>query len=148
MNQPVTGVSLEEARAFCRWRGARLPRSYEWQYPWGNTLDAGKFPAPATSWAADAIPDDVDAHPEGASPFGVMDLVGNVWQYTDEFQDEHTRAVVLRGSAKYTAHTRQYWYFPPALELTKHNKYFLMSDSYERAASIGFRCAADAPHKA
>ena len=35
--------------------------------------------------------DDVDAHPAGASPFGVMDMVGNVWQWTDEYTDEHTR---------------------------------------------------------
>ena len=35
--------------------------------------------------------DSVDAHPSGASPFGVMDLVGNVWQWTDEYLDEHTR---------------------------------------------------------
>ncbi len=40
-------------------------------------------------------PADVDAHPQGASPFGVMDLVGNVWQWTDEFFDEHTRAAAV-----------------------------------------------------
>jgi hypothetical protein len=39
-------------------------------------------------------PSFVDAHPKGASPFGVMDVVGNVWQWTDEFVDEHT----LQGS--------------------------------------------------
>ena len=42
-------------------------------------------------------PSDVDAHPKGASPFGVMDLTGNVWQWTDEYVDDHTRAAVLRG---------------------------------------------------
>ncbi len=36
-------------------------------------------------------PNNVDAHPKGASPFGVMDLVGNVWQWTDEYLDDHTR---------------------------------------------------------
>ena len=39
----------------------------------------------------------VTAHPSGASPFGVLDMVGNVWQYTDEFRDAHTRAVLVRG---------------------------------------------------
>jgi iron(II)-dependent oxidoreductase len=40
-------------------------------------------------------PADVDAHPAGASPFGVLDLVGNVWQWTDEYADEHTRSATL-----------------------------------------------------
>ena len=41
-------------------------------------------------------PTSVDAYPQGASPFGVMDLVGNVWQWTDEFVDEHTRAGIVQ----------------------------------------------------
>ena len=40
-------------------------------------------------------PNDVDEFPKGASPFGVEDLVGNVWQWTDEFEDTHTRAAIL-----------------------------------------------------
>ncbi len=44
---------------------------------------------------------DVDAHPKGASPFGVMDMVGNVWQWTDEYVDDHTRAAILRGGSHY-----------------------------------------------
>ena len=44
-------------------------------------------------------PSDVDAHPKGASPYGVMDMVGNVWQWTDEYQDEHTRAAILAEAA-------------------------------------------------
>jgi formylglycine-generating enzyme required for sulfatase activity len=38
---------------------------------------------------------------QGASVFGVMDLVGNVWQWTDEYGDEHTRAAILRGGSYY-----------------------------------------------
>jgi len=48
-----------------------------------------------------AGPDNVDAHPQGTSPFGVVDLVGNVWQWTDEYLDEHTRAGILRGGSYY-----------------------------------------------
>ena len=48
-------------------------------------------------------PDAVDAHPKGASPFGVMDMVGNVWQWTEEFVDEHTRGGILRGGSYYQA---------------------------------------------
>merc|ERR1712178_78289 len=86
----------------------------------------------------------VMAHaPAGDSPFGVSDLVGNVWQYTDEFQDDHTRAVILRGGSNYRPSGSK-WYLPQALELNKHEKYFLMDDRYERAGTIGFRCVQDA----
>ena len=99
--KPVTWVSLEDARAYAAWAGKRLPHEWEWQYaaqgadgrlyPWGNEWDADAVPAPDHGRTMRG-PDDVDAHPRGASPFGVMDLVGNVWQWTDEFIDEHTRA--------------------------------------------------------
>ena len=60
--------------------------------------------------------------PAGDSEFGVSDMVGNVWQYTDEFRDAHTRAVLVKGSANYRPSGSE-WYFPNALELNKHNKY-------------------------
>ena len=88
------------------------------------------------------LPDDVDAHPSGASPFGVMDMVGNVWQWTDEFIDEHTRAAILRGGSYYEPQG-SHWYFPQAHRLDQHGKYLLMAPSKDRSGGIGFRCAAD-----
>ena len=46
-------------------------------------------------------PESIRKHEKGTSVFGVHDLIGNVWQYTDSFRDEHTRAVLLRGSSRY-----------------------------------------------
>ena len=66
-------------------------------------------------------PADVDAHPEGASPFGVMDLVGNVWQWTDEYLDEHTRSAILRGGSSYLPQGSK-WYFPQAHRNDQHAK--------------------------
>ena len=40
---------------------------------------------------------DVDSHLDGASPYGVLDLVGNVYQWTDRFTDNHTAKAILRG---------------------------------------------------
>ena len=88
--------------------------------------------------------DDVDAHPGGARPFGVVDMVGNVWQWTDEYVDEHTRAAILRGGEYYRPHG-SIWYFPQTYRLDEHQKYLLMSPGHDRAGTIGFRCVVDAP---
>ena len=64
-------------------------------------------------------------------------------RYTDEFQDDHTRSVLLRGGSNYRP-SGSSWYFPNQPELNTHNKYFLFDDVYERAATIGVRCVKDA----
>ncbi len=149
--RPVVWISPDDARAYARWAGKRLPTSWEWQYaaqgldgrlyPWGNDWDATRAPPPETG-REPGPPAPVDAHPTGASPFGVMDLVGNVWQWTDEFHDEHTRAAVLRGGSIYRPQG-SHWYFPQALRLDRHSKFLLMAPSMDRNAMTGFRCVKD-----
>ncbi len=150
--RPVTWVSLEDARAYADWAGKRLPHEWEWQYaaqgtdgrlyPWGNDWDASAVPVPDKSRTMRGA-DPVDAHPKGASPYGVMDMVGNVWQWTDEFTDEHTRAVILRGGSYYQPQG-SIWYFPQAYRLNEHGKLLLMSPSMDRSGAVGFRCVRDA----
>jgi iron(II)-dependent oxidoreductase len=151
-NRPVTWVSFEDARAYAAWAGKRLPHEWEWQYaaqgtdgrsyPWGNEWDASAVPAADKSRTMRG-PDAVDAHPKGASPFGVMDLVGNVWQWTEEFTDEHTRGGILRGGSYYQPQG-SIWYFPQAYKLNEHGKLLLMAPSMDRSAALGFRCLQDA----
>jgi formylglycine-generating enzyme required for sulfatase activity len=150
-NKPVTWVSLEDARAYSAWAGKRLPHEWEWQYaaqgtdgrtyPWGNEWDAAAVPAPDKRRQM-REPTNVDAYPKGASPFGVMDLVGNVWQWTDEFVDEHTRAGILKGGSFYQPQG-SLWYFPQAYKLIEHGKYLLMAPSKDRSGTLGFRCVVD-----
>jgi formylglycine-generating enzyme required for sulfatase activity len=152
-DKPVTWVSLEDARAYASWAGKRLPHEWEWQYaaqgpsgrlyPWGNTWDSALCPTP-TSGRTLTAPADVTAFPGGKSPFGLMDLVGNVWQWTDEYTDRHTRAAVLRGGSHYQPQG-SHWYFPKAHRLDQHGKYLLMAQSRDRSGAIGFRCVADTP---
>jgi len=150
--KPVTWVSLEDARAYAAWAGKRLPREWEWQYaaqgaelrvyPWGDSWKDDAVPVPDKSRKMRG-PDDVDAHPGGASPFGVMDMVGNVWQWTDEYSDKHTRAAILRGGEYYRPQG-SIWYFPQAYRNDQHGKLLLMAPSYDRSGGVGFRCVQDA----
>ncbi len=89
-------------------------------------------------------PADVDAFIAGASAFGVLDMTGNVSQWTDEFRDQHTRAAILCGGAYYQPRG-SIWYFPQAYRLDEHQKFLLMSPARDRAGTIGFRCVVDAP---
>jgi formylglycine-generating enzyme required for sulfatase activity len=152
-NQPVTWVSIEDARAYAAWAGKRLPHDWEWQYaaqgpdgrlyPWGNAWDDRALPPPDHGRVMRA-PTSVDAFPAGASPFGVLDMVGNVSQWTDEFRDEHTRAAIVRGGGFYLPRG-SIWYFPQTYRLDEHQKFLLMSPGRDRAGTIGFRCVMNAP---
>jgi iron(II)-dependent oxidoreductase len=151
-NKPVTWISLEDARAYAKWAGKRLPHEWEWQYaaqgtdgriyPWGDTWQADAVPVPSHERILNEA-DNVDAHPSGASSFGVMDMVGNVWQWTDEYTDEHTRAGILRGGSHYQP-IGSIWYFPQAYSNDEHGKLLLMAPSYDRSGTLGFRCVEDA----
>jgi formylglycine-generating enzyme required for sulfatase activity len=90
-DQPVSGISWDDAQAYCSWRGKRLPREAEFEkavrdsdgrrFPWGNdppTHDKTVFGV--------ARPDAVGTHPGGRGPYGHDDLAGNVWEW---MQDEY-----------------------------------------------------------
>ena len=151
-NRPVTWVSLEDARAYAAWAGKRLPHEWEWQlaaqgtdgraFPWGQVWISANVPLVSTNRTMPG-PDPVDAHPTGASPYGVMDMVGNVWQWTDEYVDEHTRAAILRGGEYYQPQG-SIWYFPQAYRNDEHSKLLLMAPGYDRSGGVGFRCVKDA----
>ena len=151
-DKPVTWVSIEDARAYAAWAGKRLPHEWEWQYaaqsadgriyPWGNDWNPKAMPE-ADHGRTMSPPANVASFPADASPFGALDLIGNVSQWTDEFRDDHTRAAIVRGGAAYQPRG-SIWYFPQTYRLDEHEKYLLMSPGRDRAGTIGFRCVVDA----
>lgn len=86
---PVRFISWFDADYYCRSLEKRLPTEAQWEYaargtdfrryPWGNDFDATRVPA------GDSSP--VGFYPTGVSPFGVFDIAGNVWQWTDDWYD-------------------------------------------------------------
>lgn len=87
-DKPVTGVTWQDCMDFADWIGARLPKRAEYEkacrgedgklFPWGNIFDFSKCNT-AESGLGHVTP--ADAYPIGASSFGIMDLVGNVWEW-------------------------------------------------------------------
>ena len=102
---PVVGVTLEQARAYANWRGARLPSQTEWMAaalggenrprPWGTECGPTFCQCP-TERPTGTAP--VDAHPAGASAHGVLGLYGNVWEWVEEAEDNNGSTTVFGGS--------------------------------------------------
>jgi len=112
---PIFGVTYDEAAAYCAWSGTRLPSEEEWEkaargidgreYPWGNKWDSrklnwdagGRTTVIAAEWENRLEP--VGSHPEGASPYGVMDMAGSAaeWAQRGEARDPDWLGQPIRG---------------------------------------------------
>lgn len=148
-NHPIVWVSIEDARAYATWAGKRLPTEVEWQkaaqatdgrtWPWGNIYDPNK----ANSDSKGTQP--VGSYSEGASPYGVVDLAGNVWEMTDSLQsDGYHYFSWLRGGSFYFAKGSRWYMQGGPIANYQRAKYWHMTPALNRSPTIGFRCAREA----
>ena len=161
---PVVCVDWEGADAYCGWAGARLPTEAEWEkaargaggriYPWGDRFDGSKVnycDANCEVDHKDEAADDgyartapVGSYPAGASPYGALDMAGNVWEWAADWYDEdyYSRSPqrnpkgpgsgesrVLRGGS---------WFNLSGLVRSAFRSYFVPANSL---GNVGFWCA-------
>ncbi|MCC7355906.1 MAG: SUMF1/EgtB/PvdO family nonheme iron enzyme [Anaerolineae bacterium] len=144
-NHPVSWVGLEDARAYAQWAGKRLPTDIEWQWaaqgpdgrlwPWGMEFNPAlcNIDSPGTT--------PVNTFPGNTSPFGVRDMVGNVWEWIDvECSDGWHRWCFIRGSSYYQAKGSNWYVEGGPIPVNQHAKFLLMYPGLDRCATVGFRC--------
>lgn len=134
-NHPVTFVKLDDATSYCKWLGKFLPSEPQWeraargsddrQYAWGKDFHEG-FSNTVTSKIIGTSP--VGSFPKGVSPYGVMDLTGNVLEWTNtELADDNSEYITKGGSWGYSHSTsKTFQQFP--------------QDKDSKINNLGFRC--------
>ena len=107
---PVTGITWDEANAYCRWRGVRLPNCNEWEaaaqgpdagkFPWGNQRNNEIHRQEAEEMnnsVYQRFAKPVDSDPQFATPLGVKHMMSNVQEYTEGIAVDRNRSLVVKG---------------------------------------------------
>ena len=169
-DHPVVYVSYEDAQAYARWAHKRLPTEIEWQYaaqttdlrewPWSrNTSHIGRKEERITQTLTvfkifgidstlcnigNGTLDPVGTYPQGANPYGLQDLVGSVWQLTnDHYQSGSYDYIIMKGGSFFNP-SSSWWYIQGGPRELHYRQHLLrVSPGFERNATVGFRCVRD-----
>jgi formylglycine-generating enzyme required for sulfatase activity len=130
---PVDSVDWDQATAYCRWKGSRLPTDREWEkaargtdgrtFPWGNQTPTCEQANLSTCGSETRS---VGGRTAGASPYGALDMTGNVWEWT---ADAYGQGRSARGGS---------WYNQPRGARASGRS---RVDPRSRSPLLGFRCA-------